>query len=65
MGSIGFYIMIALLGAGAAYGLSHKGQPRPAVTSGKKKLLIFLGVVIGVCVLLLIAVALIANSHPR
>lgn len=65
MGSIGFYVMIALLGAGAAYGLSHKGQPRPAVTSGQKKLLIFLGAVIAVCALLLIATALTSSSHSH
>jgi len=64
MGSIGFYIMIALLGAGAAYGLSQKGKPRPSLTSGKKKLLIVLFGIVVVCILLLIAVAAMSSSHP-
>jgi len=64
MGSVGFYIMIALLGAGAAYGLSHKGKQRPALTSGKKKLLIVLAGVILVCILLLIAMASISSGKP-
>ena len=33
MDSVGYYIMIALLGAGAAYGLANKGKPRPGVSS--------------------------------
>ena len=64
MGSIGFYVMIALLGAGAAYGLMHKGQPRPGVSSARKKVLIFLAGVLVVCVLLGLAVALISSNHP-
>jgi len=62
MGSVGFYVMTALLCAGAIYGLSHKGEPRPAVSSGKKKLLIFLGGIVLVCLLLLLALALIVKK---
>lgn len=61
MGSIGFYVMTVLLCAGAVYGLSHKGEPRPAVTSGRKKLLIFLAGVVLVCLLLLLALAFIGK----
>ena len=61
MGSIGFYVMVTLLCAGAVYGLSHKGEPRPAVTSGQKKLLIFLAGVVLVCLLLLLALAFIGK----
>lgn len=66
MDSIGFYVMTVLLCAGAVYGLSHKGEPRPAVTSGQKKLLIVLAGIVLVCVLLLLAVVFISNgSHSR
>lgn len=64
MDGIGNIVLIALLGAGAAYGLRHKGEPRPALTSGKKKLLWFLAGVLVVCILLLLAVALISANHP-
>jgi hypothetical protein len=35
--SIGYYIMIALLGAGAAYGLADKGKPKPGLSNKKKR----------------------------
>jgi hypothetical protein len=57
MGSIGFYVMSVLLCAGAVYVLSHKGEPRPAVASGQKKLLIFLAGIVLVCLLLLLALS--------
>jgi hypothetical protein len=57
--------MIALLGAGAAYGLANKGKPRPGVSSGQKKVLIVCGAVIGVCLLLLMAVVLISQSSAH
>jgi len=62
MTSIGYYVMIALLGAAAAYGLSHKGQPRPALSSGHKKLLVFLAGVFVVCLALMLAVAFMSNG---
>ena len=49
MGSIGFFVMTTMLVAGAAYGLANKGKPRPGLTSGKKKVLIACGVVVGLC----------------
>ena len=55
---IGYIVMMALLGAGAAYGLTHKGQSRPGLTSTKKKILIACGVLLVPC-LLIIALALI------
>jgi len=64
MGSIGFYIMTALLGAGAAYGLMHKGHPRPGLSSMQKKLLIFLAGVFLVSLILMLAVVLMSSSSP-
>jgi hypothetical protein len=63
--SVGYYIMIALLGAGAAYGLANKGKPRPGVSSAQKKILIACGAVLGVCVVLLVAVVLISQSAAQ
>jgi hypothetical protein len=64
MGSIGFIVMTAMLGAGAAYGLANKGKPRPGLTSGKKKILIACGVVLVPC-LLVIALAVVYPPHPQ
>jgi hypothetical protein len=36
MDPIGYIIMTALLGAGAAYGLANKGKPRPALSRKKR-----------------------------
>jgi len=38
MDSIGYFIMMALLCAGAAYGLANKGKPKPKVSSGQRKI---------------------------
>lgn len=65
MDGVGYFIMIALLGAGAAYGLANKGKPRPGVSSAQKKILIACAAVIVVCLLLLLAVVLISQSAPR
>ena len=62
MGSIGFYITIVLFGAGAAFGLNHKGEPFPGLASGQKKLLAFLGSVFVVCILLLLYLATMTES---
>ena len=65
MDSVGYYVMIALLGAGAAYGLANKGKPRPGISSVQKKILIACGAVLGVCVVLLVGVVLITQSAPQ
>ena len=49
MGSIGYFVMTAMLVAGAAYGLANKGKPRPGVSSGQKKVLIACGIVASLC----------------
>jgi hypothetical protein len=62
--SIGYYIMIALLGAGAAYGLANKGKPKPALSNKKKRIAtVCLAVAIG-CGLLALAVGLLSQSSP-
>jgi hypothetical protein len=61
---IGYYIMIALLGAGAAYGLANKGKPKPKVTSGKKKAVIICVGIVTVCAVLAITVALLPHTTP-
>jgi hypothetical protein len=60
----GYYIMIALLGAGAAYGLANKGKPRPALSSRKKTLAILCFGIAGACGLLVLLLALVA-PHPH
>lgn len=65
MDAVGYYVMIALLGAGAAYGFANKGKPRPGVSSAQKKILIACGVIIGICLLILLAVVLIAQNSPH
>ena len=62
--AIGYYIMIALLGAGVAYGLANKGKPKPALSTTKKKIVTACAVVVVGCLVLGAAVALIAQSHP-
>jgi hypothetical protein len=57
--------MIALLGAGAAYGFANKGKPRPGVSNAQKKILIACAVVLAVCLLLLPAVVLISQGSPH
>jgi len=61
--SIGYYIMIALLGAGAAYGLANKGKPKPALSNKKRIATVCLAVAIG-CGLLALAVGLLSQSSP-
>ena len=58
MDSLGYYIMIALLGAGAAYSLANRGKPKPAISRGKKKVVIVCAGIVTVCVVLAVAVAL-------
>ena len=59
MDSIGYIIMLALLGAGAAYGLANKGKPRPALSRKKGILAVALfGVAIGCGVLALLVASL-------
>ena len=65
MDAVGYSIMMALLGAGAAYGFANKGKPRPGVSSGQKKILMACGAVLLVCVLLLPALFLISQTSPQ
>jgi hypothetical protein len=37
---VGSYVMIALLGAGAAYGLASRGKPKPALSNTRKRVAI-------------------------
>ena len=62
MDSIGYYIMLALLCVGAAYGLANKGKPRPKVSWGQKKILIICAGILTACVVLGIAVAMLPHS---
>jgi len=63
MGTIGFIVMTAMLAAGAAYGMSSKGKPRPGVSSGQKKLLIGLGVLLVPCVLIMVLAVVYPPGH--
>jgi hypothetical protein len=58
--AIGYYIMIALLGGAAAYGLANKGKPRPALSSTKKTIAIIVFGIAGVCGMLVLMLALLA-----
>ena len=45
---VGSYVLIALLGAAAAYGLTGKGKPKPALSNAKKNIaIICFGIAIG------------------
>ena len=60
---VGSYVLIALLGAAAAYGLSGRGKPKPVLSTGKKKLAIACFVVaIGCFALAALMVAI--SPHP-
>ena len=58
MDQIGYYIMMALLGAAAAYGLANKGKPKPKISRGKRKAVIICVGIVTACAVLAIAVAL-------
>ena len=60
---IGYVVMVAMLGAGAAYALTNKGKPRPGLTSGKKKILIACGVVLVPCVLIVMLALIYPPPH--
>jgi hypothetical protein len=59
---IGYYIMMALLGAAAAYGLANKGKPKPKISAGKRKAVIICVGIVTACVVLAIAVALLPHT---
>lgn len=65
MDDVGYFVMMGLLAAGAAYGLANKGKPRPGVSSAQKKTLIACGAVLGICAVLLVAVVLISQNAPQ
>ena len=59
MGSIGSYVMITLLAAGAVYAMANKGKPRPSLTQGKKTVVIVcagIAILCGLVILLAILV---------
>ena len=64
MDSFGYFIMMALLCAGAAYGLANKGKPKPKVSSGQKKILIICAGILTVCIVLGLAVAMLPHTAP-
>jgi hypothetical protein len=60
--AIGYYIMIALLGGAAAYGMANKGKPRPALSKNKKTLAtVCFSIALG-CGLLLLMLALLPHA---
>lgn len=62
--SIGDYVLIALLGAGAAFALMQRGKPRPALSTGKRNLaIVLIGIAFG-CFLLAAGLALFAQHPP-
>jgi len=60
---IGYIVMMAMLGAGAAYALTNKGKPRPGLTSGKKKVLIACGVVLVPCLMVIMLAVIYPPQH--
>ena len=62
MDGIGYWIMMVLLGAGAAFGLANKGQPRPALSATKKKVAIICFAVGFGCIAFGLLVAMTAQS---
>lgn len=62
MESIGYYVLIALLGAGAAYAFAGKGKPRPALTAKKRNLAILLFGIAFACMVLALLLALLPHN---
>jgi len=60
---IGYIVMMALLGAGAAYALTNKGKPRPALTNVRKKILIACGILLVPCVLVIVLAVIYPPQH--
>ena len=65
MGDIGYYIMIGLLVAGAAYGLANKDKPKPPLTKSHRNILVVCVGIVVVGALLLLAVVLISHGHVQ
>jgi len=60
---IGSYVLIALLGAAAAYGLTSKGKPKPALSATRKNIaIICFGIAIGCFAL--VAILAMASHNP-
>lgn len=60
--TIGYIVLIALLGAGAAYASMNKGKPRPALTPKKRNLAIVCFGIASLCALLAVAINLLPHS---
>jgi len=61
---IGYYIMIGLLVAAAGYSVAGKGKPKPALSSGKRKIAIICFGIALVCALLVAMISLLpAPAH--
>ena len=58
---IGYFIMLALLGAGAAYGLANKGKPGPALSRRKG---IFAVALFGVAITCGVLASMVASLAP-
>jgi hypothetical protein len=56
--------MVTLLVAGAAYAMTNKGKPRPALTLGKRNILIVCFGIVVVCGLVVLAGVLIPHTPP-
>ena len=60
---VGAIVLVTLLGAGAAYGLANRDKPKPALSSGKKRVAaICFGVAI-TCFLLALGVGLLPHTN--
>jgi hypothetical protein len=65
MDDIGYYIMIALLGAGAAYGLANKGKPKPPLSKRRRNIAVICFGIAAACALLAVAMALLVHGPAQ
>jgi len=64
MDSIGFFVMTAMLGAGAAYAMANKGKPRPTLSKGKRNVVIACFGIAVVCLLVVLAGGMLPHGAP-
>jgi len=65
MDDIGYYVMIGLLVAGAGYGLSSKGKPKPALSKSRRNIaVVCIGIAV-VCALLVLATAMLSHTAAQ
>jgi hypothetical protein len=63
--NIGYYIMLALLVAAAAYSVAGRGKPKPKLSKGKRNLAIICFGIALVCALLVAMISQLPAPAPH